>query len=213
MVKKKIILFGSGGHARVIWDALEKQGIFQVSSVVDPFTKEKLFFSIPITPVIPPTITSGVIAIGDNWKRSLVANEILSQNPLFQFETVIHPSAQVGHAVKIGVGAVIMAGACLNTGAEVGNHCIINTLACIEHDCRLGDFASLGPGAVIGGNSEVGAFSTIGLGALCNHAVKIGEHTVIGSGSVVTKDMNALIVAYGNPCKKIRERKPSDTYL
>lgn len=37
--------------------------------------------------------------------------------------------------------------------------------------------------------------------------VTIGEGSVIGAGSVVTKDIPAGVLAYGNPCKVIRQIK------
>lgn len=45
----------------------------------------------------------------------------------------------------------------------------------------------------------------IGAGAVILPGVTIGENTVIGAGSIVTKDIPANVVAYGNPCKVVRE--------
>ena len=38
-----------------------------------------------------------------------------------------------------------------------------------------------------------------------NLPVNIGDNTVIGAGSIVTKDIPANVVAYGNPCRVVRE--------
>lgn len=35
--------------------------------------------------------------------------------------------------------------------------------------------------------------------------VTIGDNSVIGAGSVVTKDIPANVVVYGNPCRVARE--------
>ena len=35
--------------------------------------------------------------------------------------------------------------------------------------------------------------------------VTIGDNTVIGAGSVVTKDIPSNVIAYGSPCRVIRE--------
>ena len=35
--------------------------------------------------------------------------------------------------------------------------------------------------------------------------VTIGDNTVIGAGSVVTKDVPSDVVAFGNPCRLIRD--------
>jgi maltose O-acetyltransferase len=43
--------------------------------------------------------------------------------------------------------------------------------------------------------------------------VTIGDNAVIGAGSVVTKDIPANYVAYGNPCKPIRPITEKDSKL
>jgi acetyltransferase-like isoleucine patch superfamily enzyme len=35
--------------------------------------------------------------------------------------------------------------------------------------------------------------------------VKIGKNTIIGAGSVVTKDIPDNVIAYGSPCKIIKD--------
>lgn len=51
----------------------------------------------------------------------------------------------------------------------------------------------------------------IGGGTIFLPGVTIGDNTVIGAGSVVTKDIPADTIAYGNPCKvhKANERSKS----
>lgn len=46
----------------------------------------------------------------------------------------------------------------------------------------------------------------IGGGAIIMPGVKIGDNVVIGAGSVVTKDIPSNKVAYGNPCRVVREK-------
>ena len=50
----------------------------------------------------------------------------------------------------------------------------------------------------------------IGAGAVVLPGVSIGENSVIGAGSIVTKDIPANCVAYGNPCRVIREINEND---
>ncbi len=45
----------------------------------------------------------------------------------------------------------------------------------------------------------------IGAGSVILPGVTIGDNTVIGAGSIVTRDIPANAVAYGNPCKVVRE--------
>ena len=45
----------------------------------------------------------------------------------------------------------------------------------------------------------------VGAGSIILPGVTIGENSVIGAGSVVTKDIPANVVAYGNPCRVARK--------
>lgn len=54
---------------------------------------------------------------------------------------------------------------------------------------------------VIGNNVWIGGGSVILPG------VKIGDNVVIGAGSVVTKSIPSDVIAFGNPCRVIRENK------
>lgn len=56
----------------------------------------------------------------------------------------------------------------------------------------------------IGENCWIGAAVTILPG------VTIGDNVVIGAGSIVTKDLPANVVAYGNPCKVARQVNDHD---
>ena len=47
----------------------------------------------------------------------------------------------------------------------------------------------------------------IGGGAIILPGVTIGDNVVIGAGSVVTRDIPDNVVAYGNPCRVIRENR------
>ena len=40
--------------------------------------------------------------------------------------------------------------------------------------------------------------------------VTIGKNSVIGAGSIVTKDIPSNVVAFGNPCKVVREINEED---
>src|SRR4051794_3556018 len=48
----------------------------------------------------------------------------------------------------------------------------------------------------------------LGAGAIVCPGVSIGENAVVGAGSVVTRDLPANVVAYGNPARVAREVDP-----
>ena len=50
----------------------------------------------------------------------------------------------------------------------------------------------------------------IGANTMVMPGVTIGENSIIGAGSVVTKDIPANVIAFGNPCKVYREITEED---
>jgi len=56
----------------------------------------------------------------------------------------------------------------------------------------------------------IGKNCWIGAGAIIMPGVTIGDNSVIGAGSVVTKDIPANVVAYGSPCRVVREISEHD---
>jgi sugar O-acyltransferase (sialic acid O-acetyltransferase NeuD family) len=201
---ERILLFGSGGHCKVVRDIVSQAGAYDIVAVIDKADEDHLARF---------DTSAGIVAIGDNWTRSRVVERILQQLPDFRFVTAIHRSAVIGTEVEVGPGTVIMAGSCINPGGRIGSHCIVNTGAILDHDSVLGDYASVAPGVVIGGMVSVGSFSTIGIGASIIHAISVGHHTVIGAGSVVVSDIPGGVVAYGSPCRVVRSREPEAPYL
>jgi maltose O-acetyltransferase len=50
----------------------------------------------------------------------------------------------------------------------------------------------------------------IGGGAIIMPGVTIGDNVVIGAGSIVTRDIPDNVVAYGSPCRVMRENKSDE---
>lgn len=212
----KLLVFGAGGHAKVVADILAKQGKYPLAAFVDEKRKGQIFLGLPCyseQDLKGQSFTHAIVAIGDNWTRAQVVARLKAIYPEIEFVTAVHPSAVIGADVSLGSGSVVMAGAVVNPGTRVSDHVILNTSSSVDHDCELGEFSSIAPGAVLGGNCKVGSFAAVSLGATVIHGRTIGTHTVIGAGSVVLTDIESECVAWGSPCIKQRSRKPDDRYL
>lgn len=222
MKKEQILIVGASGHAKVIIDIIEKEGKYDIAGLIDGNKKvgdELLGYKILGNEShIPELIKTGlefsvIIAIGDNWTRHLVKEKIKETTPNVKFASAIHPSAQLAKGVKIGKGAVIMAGAVINSDTEIGDFTIVNTNASIDHDGHMLPFSSLAPGVTVGGNVTIGSFSAVSIGAVVKHKILIGDHSVIGAGSVLLSDCENNSIMYGVPAKKIRTRDIGEKYL
>ena len=127
-------------------------------------------------------------------------------NPNFnKFMSIIHDGLDISYTSKLGRGVLINSKVSIAAHTTIGDFVSINRHVSIGHHTNIGDYCSINPGVNIAGNVTIGEGTTIGMGTNILHTVKIGKNSIIGSGSVVTKDIPDNVVAYGSPCKIIRE--------
>ena len=219
---KNIIIFGGGGHGKVIADIIEISPQYNLIGFIDNTLKAGTKIdkhsvlgnrSELINILKKENIFGGVIGIGDNFVRLSVKNDITSMVPNFNFVNCIHPSAIYPESVKFGEGNTIMAGAIINSSSVIMNHCIINTNSSLDHDCVIANFSSIGPGASIGGNVRLGKYSSIGIGANIFNDIDVGENCLIGGGSVVNKNTKKNSIYFGVPAQYIRDHSLGKKYL
>ena len=226
-MKKKIIIFGSGAHSKVIFSEIVKIKKYNFLGFVDEFAqkgkkiityKKKTFFNLgKIKDVIKSNRSRGklhgIVGVGFNHLRKKIVNEVSKLDKNFKWETIISKDCILNGNIIIGEGSLIMSGVIINTGTTVGKHCIINTSSSIDHDNYFMDFSSCGPGVVTGGNVTLGTNSYLGIGSTVKHGVKIGKNTVIAGNSFVNKKCLDNFLYLGIPVKQIKKRKINDNYL
>jgi len=122
-----------------------------------------------------------------------------------KFINIIHDGLDISNTSKLGRGVLINSKVSIAAHTTIGDFVSINRHVSIGHHTNIGDYCSINPGVNIAGNVTIGEGTTIGMGTNILHTVKIGKNSIIGSGSVVTKDIPDNVVAYGSPCKIIRE--------
>jgi sugar O-acyltransferase (sialic acid O-acetyltransferase NeuD family) len=221
--KRKLVIFGCGGHAKCVVDCAELQEYFEIVGFVDDFKPigskvcgyEVLgpCSAMIIHRLIESGVECGVIAIGDNSSRSKVAAKIYEMWPSMFAATLIHPTAFVSRSALIGEGSVVFPGAIVHVDCRIGRHCIVNSRALLEHDSVMGDFSALAPGAIVLGSACVGTFSWIASGATVLQGRTVGENTVVGAGAVVIRNIPSFVVAFGIPAKPMRSRTTDEKYL
>ena len=220
---KNIIIFGSGGHAKVILSEIIKLNKFKVIGFVDPKInngktiikfKNKIYKNFRnLKDIKFKKKLYAVIGVGDNNLREKICKDVEKNHKNIKWEKVISKNCIINENVKIGIGSVVFAGSIINTGTIIGKHSIINTSSSIDHDNIFEDYASTAPGVITGGYVKVRAKSFLGLGSKIKHKILINSNTVVGANSYVNKDCLPNQIYYGNPAKKIRKRGKGDDYL
>lgn len=196
----QLVIVGAGGHGKVIADIAMKIGYKDIVFVDDNAIGDCLGYPIVGTCEIIESLNEHkndfVIAVGNNKIRRRIAEQYN-----VNWVSLIHPSAQIGADVKIGVGTVIMANAVLNPCSTVGKHCIINTSSVIEHDNIIGDYVHISPKAALGGKVRIGDGTHIGIGAVVRNNITVCDDCTVGAGAVVIKNLTESAVYIGVPAK------------
>jgi acetyltransferase-like isoleucine patch superfamily enzyme len=105
----------------------------------------------------------------------------------------------------IGIGFNARAFTFVGTTARIGDFVKVNFHTFIGCSTNIGDYTFISHHVGIGANITIGSGCYIYEGTTIIPGITIGDNVVIGSGSLVTKDIESNVVAYGSPCKAVRE--------
>ena len=203
MTGQPIVVFGAGGHGKVVADAARSAGFVLAAFVDDaPARAGTTIWGVPVVSWAAFQADRGrwedaafIVGIGDNGARQDVQGRVESAGR--EVVAVVHARATVAPTARIGPGTVVMAGAVVNPDAAVGRGCIVNTGAVVEHDCALGEFVHLSPNAALGGGVWIGDRAHLGLGAVVLPAVRVGTDVKVGAGAVVIRDVPDALTVIG----------------
>ena len=219
---KKIVIFGTGGHAKVILSELLKQKKYKEIIFVSKEKKKYLYFNkkkykifnnFKIKSGDKKSKVYGVIAIGDNYLRYKLYKKYSKIYPKLAWAIIKSKDAIVNKNVKLSAGSMIITGSVINAGSIIGKHCIINTKSSIDHDNIFSDFSSTGPGVITGGKVKVGKLSHIGIGSAICQNIDIANNTIVGGKSFVNKNCEKNSIYFGTPARKKKSRKVGAKYL
>lgn len=205
-----VVVYGTGGHGKVIADILRANGI-QIAGFLDDNPQKRgdeyglkiLGGAKWLKEEVAGQTIAVALGIGDNFARRAAAERCIAAGAYLL--TAVHPSATIAASATISPGAVIMPHAVVNADAVIRQGAIINTGAIVEHDCSVGDFAHLSPRVAIGGNVQVGDLSWLGIGSTIIPNRKVGTGSIIGAGATVIHDIGDWTVAVGTPARVLKE--------
>jgi len=216
-MRKKVLIIGSGKHAKVVAYNLLSENKYDIAGFV---TTDKIGQS---TYLGYPLFDSFInfdkaqinnlkdifktdlfhIGFGSTKYRKLVFNFFIEN--VWEPVNIIHPSAVISPYAKLGNGILIEAGCLITSNPMIGNNILINTGSQINHDNIVHNHVHIASGVILSGSVEIGENTLLDDGVIVTKDRKIGSNCIIGAGSVVTKNIPDNKIAYGIPCKIIRD--------
>lgn len=200
-----LLIFGAGGHGRVLADAALRTGAWPRVFATDRDPARCTGELLPGVDLLPvdaalAQAASVHVAIGHAASRERevagLAADLLA--------TVVHPQAAVSQHAMVGPGCFVAAQAVVAPLASLGRSVIVNHGAVVDHDASVGDFSHIAPLAALGGHARIGRRVLIGSGASVLPGVCVADDVVVGAGAVVCDHLQEPGVYAGVPARRLK---------
>jgi len=144
-----------------------------------------------------------------NWSAGNLDRSILASLLGYETDAWLEPPFFCDHGFNLRLGRRVYANhnlvvldcapVTIGDGVQIAPNVVISTAGHpVDPEVRASGLEFALP-IVIGNNVWLGA------GVIVLPGVEIGDNTTVGAGSVATKSLAANCVAYGNPCRVMRE--------
>jgi acetyltransferase-like isoleucine patch superfamily enzyme len=171
------------------------------------------------------------VIIGYPVSRADAGPLVLGPGAALRSGTVLYDGTTIGRGLQTGHGVVVREGCLIGDdvsiwsnsvvdyGCRIGNRVKIHCNCYVAQFTELEDDVFLAPGVTIANDlypgdersaqlmagPRIGAGAQIGVNVTILPFVRIGAGALIGAGSVVTRDIPAGVVAFGNPAVPHRQ--------
>lgn len=215
MEKEKIVIIGAGQHARVVLYNIEEQNKYEVIGYLDSddnrigniFEGKKILGNYQRENLKEFSKKIGTnkffIGFGNMKYRKKVFDYFINNG--WEAVNIIHPNAVVSKNARLGKGILIECGCLITPNPIIGDNVVVNTGSQVNHDNIIENNVYIASGVILSGGIKIGENTLLDDGVIVTLGCSVGKNSLIGAGAVVTKNIPDEVVAYGSPCKVIRE--------
>ena len=192
IIVSNLLIFGAGGHGKVVLEAAELEGKWNQIAFLDDRQDLKCVFNYNIIGNISKytqlidRFEYAFVAMGNNQLRLQWIDRLLDAN--YKVPTIIHPKASVSKYSNLEVGTVILAGAVVNISTKIGRGSIININACVDHDCEIGNGVHISAGAIVRSSCKVGDLSNLKATSCVKEGTCLGKNFLLPEGRIADGD-------------------------
>jgi|ERR1700739_1861407 len=214
MARARVLVWGAGGHGKVVVDALMLSTEWEIAAILDEDGKKNAteLLGVKVSLLNGDLMGSAkrfksecvAVAIGDNYARHQKFQQI--RNAGLRPVNVIHPSARISQFVKIGEGVTILAGTTISAGTVIEDNVCVNTAASVDHDNYLENSCHIFPNATLTGGVRVREFAYVGSGAVITPNLIVQKYSYVGAGAVVLHEVPEGMIVCGAPAKTTGEQ-------
>lgn len=206
MQKPRLVILGSGGHAKVIVEIFEELSAYEIVGFTTLSASDSLFGypNLGTDDVLPTLFASGVAcafpANGSNRVRKRMIEHLRGLG--FALPNAISSHAVLSPRTKLGAAIAIMAGAVVNADSTIEDGAILNTASSVDHDNHIGACAHIAPGCHLAGNVTVGEGAFLAAGSCAIPGMRIGAWATVGAGGVVIREIGDGATMVGVPATR-----------
>jgi len=196
-MNKKLLLFGAGKIAEVIYYYAKEECGFEVAAftVDDAYKTGDTFDDLPVVPFsqvaekYPPSEYDMFVAVGYhdlNKLRETKCRE--AEEKGYKLVNVISPLCNVPRNVAVGKNCFIMPPALIHPRVTLGDNVFVWSGSIVGHHSVIGNNAWITSGCNIAGNVSVGENCFFAINATLAHSISVGKDNFIGANVLLTKN-------------------------
>jgi sugar O-acyltransferase (sialic acid O-acetyltransferase NeuD family) len=212
---QKVVLFGNGQMASVIFFYLTHDSAFEVAAftVDGEHIKEQTLLGLPVVAFeemerrYPPGEFEMFVPISYRKVNQLRAEKYYQAKAKgYRLINYINSRATTWPGLVIGDNCMILEGCVVQPFAEIGNNVIITCNSLVGHNCVIGDHCFLAPGAMILGYVRVGPYCFLGANSTIRDGITVAGECLIGAGVNITRNTEERQVFIGAGTEPLAKR-------